>query len=84
MPTPDHTANADQLHAIAKEVLDKYCSSIENDMNRYAEQTGKSMDMTFAHHDLTRILRRDVGAGMLAALAAEGILRLIERKVKKK
>ena len=80
MPTPDHTAKADQLHAASIKLFEHYVSAIEHDMNNHAEATGKPMDMTYAHNDVSRILRRDIQPGMLAALAAAAILREIERK----
>jgi hypothetical protein len=61
-------------------MLEYYEGAIETDMNRHAKQTGKPMDDTFAHHDLTRILARDVNAGALAGMLAAAILREIERK----
>lgn len=80
MPTPGHSAKADQLHAESKKLFEHYVSAIEHDMNNHAKTTGKAMDMAYAHNDVARILRRDIPPGMLAALAAAAILKEIERK----
>jgi hypothetical protein len=80
MPTPEHTAKADQFHTMCLEVLDSYVTAIEKDMNNHAQRTGKPMDMTYAHNDVCRILFREIKPGVLAGMAAAAILREIERK----
>ena len=79
-PTPDHTAKADQFHTMCKQVFDHYVSAIETDMNRHVETTGKPMDMTYAHNDVTRILFREIKPGVLAGMVAAAVLSEIERK----
>lgn len=82
MPTPEHTAKADQFHAACIKIFEHYIGAIEYDMNEHVKKTGKPMDMTYAHNDVTRVLARADGmsAGMLAGIAAAAILREIERK----
>ena len=71
---------ADQFAAMCKEIFDHYVSAIEHDMNTHAAREGKAMDLTFAHHDVTRILFKDIEAANLAGLAAHAILAEIGRK----
>lgn len=78
MPTPENTAKADQFAAMCQQVFEHYVSAIEHDMNTYAAKHGKSMDMTFAHHDLTRILLKDIEPANLAGVMAHNVLREIE------
>lgn len=80
MPTPEHTAKADQFHQMCNQVFEHYVSAIHHDMNQHAEKTGKPMDMTFAHNDVTRILFREIKPGVLAGIAAAAILKEIEKK----
>ena len=80
MPSPERTAQADQLHTASREMLDYYVSAIEHDMNEYVKKNGKSMDFTYAHNDLTLVLARSIKPSMLAAILAEAILREIQRK----
>lgn len=82
MPSPEHTANADKFHAMCLQVFEHYRGAIEHDMNVYAEKTGKAMDMTFAHNDVTRVLAREdtLTEGVLAGVMAAVILKEIERK----
>lgn len=86
MPTPEHTAKADRFHAMCEELLDHYVGAIGHDMNVYAEKTGKAMDMTFAHNDVSRVLARakELTPGVLAGMVAAAILRDIEKTRKGK
>lgn len=75
MPSPEHTAKADQLYKMSQEIFDYYVGAIAHDMNRYVdEHGGKSMDPTFAHNDFLRILFKDIDHPMLAAVLAYAIL----------
>jgi hypothetical protein len=80
MPTPEHTAKADQFHTMCQQIFEHYVSAIEHDMNVYVEEHGTSMDMTFAHNDLTRILLRHIQPANLAGVVAHAVLKEIERK----
>lgn len=84
MPTPDHTASADQFHTMCIEVFDYYMGAIETDMNNYVKEHRRSMDVTFAHNDVTRLLVREetLTPGILAGIMAAVILREIGRKGK--
>lgn len=82
MPSPEHTAKADGFHAMCEELLEHYVSAIGHDMDNYVRKYGKSMDMTFAHNDVTRVLVREptLTPGVLAGIAAAAILKEIEKK----
>ena len=81
MPSPEHTAKADQFYKMSGEIFDYYVSAIEHDMNVYVqEHGGKSMDLTFAHNDLTRILFKDIEHGNLAGIVAYAVLEKIRGK----
>lgn len=82
MPTPEHTAKADQFHQMCKQLFEHYVGAIEHDMNVHAEKTGKPMDFTYAHNDVTRVLARaqELTPGVLAGIVAAAILREIEKK----
>lgn len=82
MPTPEHTAKADQFHSMCNQVFDHYVQAIEHDMNQHAQKTGKPMDFTYAHNDVTRVLARaeELTPAILAGIMAAVILREIERK----
>ena len=84
MPTPEHTAKADRFHAMCEELLEHYVSAIGADMDNYVRKHGKSMDMTFAHNDITRLLRREqsINPGVLAGMVAAAILKEIGKKRK--
>lgn len=82
MPTPEHTAKADQFHMMCNQLLEHYISAIGTDMDNYRREHGKSMDATFAHNDITRVLLRsqDLTAGVLAGMVASAILKANEKK----
>lgn len=80
MPTPETSAKADQFAAMCQQVFEHYVSAIEYDMNAHAAKHGKAMDMSFAHHDLTRILLKDIEPANLAGIMAHAVLREIENK----
>lgn len=80
MPTPDRTAQSDQFYAMCQQIVEHYESAIEHDLNVYVEKHKKPMDMTFAHHDLTRILFKDIEPANLAGMVAYAVLREIGRK----
>lgn len=78
---PKLISEADRFHASCAEILDRYVSGIELDANRHAVKHGP-LDETKAHHDVTKILLKDIPPGMLAGMLAEAILRGIARKRK--
>lgn len=85
MPAPERIAQADQFHGLCVQMLDTYVEAVEDDMNRYADKNpGAPMDTTKAHNDITLMLARDLGPGVLAGIMAEALLREIGRKLKGK
>jgi hypothetical protein len=82
-PPPELVLKMDQLYAASSELLDRYVSGVNIDLNRHAVKHG-SMSDTQAHYHLTKILAREVPANMLAAMAAAAILRGIAGKAKGK
>lgn len=82
MPTPQHTAKADKFHAMCLQIFEHYVGAIEHDMNVHVQKTGKPMDFTFAHNDVSRVLAREetLTQGVLAGIMAAVILKEIEKK----
>lgn len=80
MPGAERVAKADQHHRMCEEIFDYYVSAIEHDMNQHVQKRGEPMDMTFAHHDITRIFMKDIEPGNLAGIVAYAVLREIRRK----
>lgn len=82
MPTPEHTAKADQFHTMCEQLFDHYVSAIGHDMDNYVRKHRKSMDMTYAHNDVTRVLARteELTPAILAGIMAANIIRDIEKK----
>lgn len=82
MPTPEHTAKADQFHQMCEQLLEHYVSAIGYDMDNYVRKHGKPMDMTFAHNDITRMLAREpqLTPGVLAGMVAASVIKEIEKK----
>ena len=85
MPTPEHTAKADQFHTMCEQMLDHYVGAISNDMDNYARRNCRQMDATYAHNDITRMLlrRQQIAPGVLAGLVAAAILKEAARRGKK-
>lgn len=82
MPTPEHTAKADQFHGMCDQLLDHYVAAIGFDMDKYVHKHGQPMDMTYAHNDISRVLAREkqLTPGVLAGMVAAAILKEIEKK----
>lgn len=76
---PNLQRQVDHFAASTAELLDRYTHSFEMDANRHAVKHGR-MARERMVYDMTRILARDVPANMLAGIAAEAIVRSIERK----
>lgn len=82
MPSPEHTAKADQFRTMCDQLLEHYTQAIGFDMDNYVRAHGKSMDTTFAHNDVTRLLIREqqLTEGVLSGMVASAILQRIEKK----
>lgn len=68
------------------QLLDHYVDAISNDMDNFVHKHHKSMDMTYAHNDISRVLAREeqLTAGVLAGMVAAAILKEIAKKRKGK
>ena len=77
--SPQMQAKTDQWHAACEELLDRYISGVEIDMNRFAVKH-EAMPEDRALLDLSRILAKDVPPNMLAGITALAIIRGIARK----
>lgn len=82
MPTPEHTAKADQFHEMCNRLFEHYVSAIGTDMDNHTRKTGKPMDLTYAHNDVTRLLHREqqLTPGVLAGMVAAAILKEIGKQ----
>lgn len=76
---PGYEQKVDQFHASCVELLNRYISGVELDMNRHAVKHGPIPEAR-AVYDLTRMLARDVPANMLAGITALAIVRGIAKK----
>ena len=79
-PDPHRVAKSEEAFQGCLGMFDYYVGAVETDMNRYFDEKHVVMQPALAHHDLTRLLSRDVNAGALAGMVAAAILREIERK----
>jgi hypothetical protein len=73
----------DKLYATCSELLDRYISGFNIDLNRHAVKHG-SMSETQSHYHLTKVLASQVPPNMLAGIAAAAIVRGIAGKAKGK
>ncbi len=77
---PRTVAKSEEAYQGCLGMLDYYVGAVETDMNRFFDEKHTVMQPALAHHDLTRLLSRDVNGGALAGMVAAAILREIERK----
>jgi hypothetical protein len=82
-PPPELVMQMDKLYATCSELLDRYISGFNIDLNRHAVKHG-SMSETQSHYHLTKVLASQVPPNMLAGIAAAAIVRGIAGKAKGK